>query len=64
VDFLFQGVFGNKSFGKNEEAKFIITLQIPVQKYNFDLNERDMLYEFGSYIRKTDGVYISVPKND
>jgi hypothetical protein len=34
-NFLFQGVFGNKSFGKNEEAKFIITLQIPVQKYNF-----------------------------
>ena len=46
-NFLFQGVFGNKSFGKNEEAKFIITLQIPVQKYNFDLNERDILYEFG-----------------
>jgi hypothetical protein len=32
-NFLLQGVFGNKSFGKNEEAKFIITLQIPVQKY-------------------------------
>ena len=46
-NFLFQGVFGNKSFGKNEEAKFIITLQIPVQKYNFDLNERDILFEFG-----------------
>jgi len=46
-NFMFQGVFGNKSFGKNKEAKFNITLQFPVKQYNFDLNGGDILFEFG-----------------
>ena len=46
-NFMFQGVFGNKSFGKNEEAKFNITLQFPVPKYNFELSEMELVFEFG-----------------
>lgn len=46
-NYMFKGVFGNKSFGKNEEAKFNITLQFPVIKYNVLFNGINLLFEFG-----------------
>ena len=46
-NYMFHGVFGNKSFGRNEEAKFNITLQFPVQKYNVKLSEMKLVFEFG-----------------
>ena len=46
-NYMFQGVFGNKSFGKNEEAKFNITLQFTVPKYDFKFPEMKLVFEFG-----------------